>query len=298
MRHLKTTRPPKCPMLARKIFSGLAFIGALTVSSCISIMAGNTPEQPPDSQHLNDFTAIAPAPLLWKLAGVATLHPNAPWKLVIITGTPSWSEYWRPGLAMAPDWLQVVVVDRPGFGGSEPLEAVVELEKQAAALSVLIEPDFPDQKIMLLGQSYGGPISALIAARHPDKVHALILTSAFFGERGPTINRLQFAGSIARSFLDRDMKNGLAELNGQKKQLPQAILALEGLKIPVIVLHGAKDTFVPIAAARRLAARSDATLIELPKGDHFLNQCCMPDVLEAAQRARNLAEQATALASR
>ena len=33
----------------------------------------------------------------------------------IVTGTPSWSEYWAPTLAGAPENWEVIVADRPGF---------------------------------------------------------------------------------------------------------------------------------------------------------------------------------------
>jgi pimeloyl-ACP methyl ester carboxylesterase len=107
------------------------------------------------------------------------------------------------------------------------------------------------------------------------------LVSAFFGERGPTIHGLSFAGSIGGGLVGRDMQNGLAELRNQKPQLPTIFAALDGLTLPIVVLHGAKDTFVPIAAAQRLATRIRAPLINVPKGDHFLNACCVSAILEA-----------------
>jgi pimeloyl-ACP methyl ester carboxylesterase len=294
---LKMKHEISAPLQSNVSFIGtllMIFIAfaALATSSCALTFAGDNFQQQAVSARLKEVSFTAPAPLLWKLAGASTVNSTAPWKLVIITGTPSWSQFWRPALAVAPDWLEVVVVDRPGFGASEPQQPVLELEKQAEALSVLIEPSFPDQKVILLGQSYGGPISALIAARRPRQVKALILVSAFFGDRGPTIRRLRSAGILAKRLLDRDLKNGLAELDGQAKQLPQAKLALRDLTIPIVIIHGAKDTFVPVLAAQRLASETKATMIELPKGDHFLNQCCVNDVLEAVLKARQLADEA------
>ena len=220
-------------------------------------------------------------PEKWNLSALTTLHPNAPWKLVIITGTPSLSEYWAPTLAGAPEGLEVIVADRPGFKGSGPQAAVTDIATQAKALSVLLEPTTPGQKVILVGQSYGGPIATLMAANNPTKVSGVILVSAFFGERGPTIKRLGFAGGLTRGIIGRDLRNGLDELRGQAPQLPAVFAALDSLKLPIIVLHGEKDTFVTMAAAQRLATRTNAALVKVPNGDHFLNACCVSDILLA-----------------
>jgi pimeloyl-ACP methyl ester carboxylesterase len=254
---------------------------AFLLSACVS--EGNrfptSNAYPVDTMKRVALTSAVPEG--WALSALTTNHPNAPWKLVIITGTPSWSEYWAPTLAGAPDGLEIIVADRPGFKGSGPEQAVTDVATQARALSILLEPTNPNQRVILAGQSYGGPISTLMAANNPDKVAGLILVSAFFGERGPTIHGLSFAGSIGGGLVGRDMQNGLAELRNQKPQLPTIFAALDGLTLPIVVLHGAKDTFVPIAAAQRLATRIRAPLINVPKGDHFLNACCVSAILEA-----------------
>ncbi len=228
----------------------------------------------------------AAVPEKWVLSALTTNHRDAPWKLVIITGTPSWSEYWAPTLAGAPANLEIIVADRPGFKGSGPQAAVTDIATQARALSVLLEPTNPGQKIILAGQSYGGPIATLMAANNPDRVAGLILVSAFFGERGPTIHSLSIAGTIGRGLVGRDMRNGLDELRNQKPQLPAVFTALDSLKLPIVVLHGRKDSFVPMKAAQRLATRTKAPLIEVATGDHFLNACCVTEVLAAVAQVK------------
>lgn len=273
-RHLRASR--------RAIKSFLAPCLALVALGC----AGNEANRFPTSSSypastMTRMALTAGVPEAWSLSAMSTNHPNAPWKLVIITGTPSWSEYWAPLLAAAPQDLEIIVADRPGFKDSGPDGAVTDIATQARALSVLLEPTAMGQKVILAGQSYGGPISTLMAANNREKVAGLILLSAFFGERGPTIHGLSLAGSIGEGLIGRDMKNGLAELRNQKPQLPAVFAALDSLTLPVVVLHGEKDSFVTMAAARRLAVRSKAPLIEVPKGDHFLNACCVGDILGA-----------------
>jgi pimeloyl-ACP methyl ester carboxylesterase len=231
----------------------------------------------------------------WRLSALETpREAPARWRIVVITGTPSWSEYWAPTLAKIGPEREMIVADRPGFAESEPQTAVTSIEAQARALEATLG-DAPDQKVILLGQSYGGPIATVLAARRPDKVKALVLMSAYFGERGPTIRRLSALGSLVRPALPRDMKNALAEIDRQKPQLPLARSALGKLDIPVIVLHGDDDSFITLDAAKRLAesAGPRAQFVLAPGGDHFLNACCVDAVIQAIDRGVAAAENGT-----
>jgi len=218
----------------------------------------------------------------WRISTLATPSRGAAWKIVIITGTPSWSEYWAPTLARVPAGREMIVADRPGFALSEPEAAVTAISDQADALAPMAAAA-PGQKVVIVGQSYGAPVAALIAARHPDQVQGLVLMSGFFGARGPTARRLVALGAVARPLLPRDLKNALAEVRNQEPQLPKIRAALAALPMPVLVLHGGKDTFVPPAAARALAEGAHARYVEVASGDHFLNACCVSDVLAAVE---------------
>lgn len=230
------------------------------------------------------FTAGGATP--WKISALDTPRATAPaWKIVVVTGTPSWSEFWAPVLAKVGPDREMVVADRPGFAQSEPLAAVTSIDAQADALAPLLDGP-AGQKVIVVGQSYGGPIATVLAAKHPEKVKALVLMSAFFGERGPAIRRLDALGSLVRPALPRDMKNALAEVTHQKRQLPEVRAALARIEAPIIVLHGDKDDFIVPAAAQRLAAAAGprAQYMSAKGGDHFLNACCVNDVLAAVER--------------
>jgi pimeloyl-ACP methyl ester carboxylesterase len=225
----------------------------------------------------------------WTLSALETPKRAAPWKIAVVTGTPSWSEFWAPTLAKAPKGREMIVADRPGFSLSEPETAVTRIADQAGALTALLAGP-ADQKVVLIGQSYGGPVSALLAAQNPEKVRALVLMSAFFGEQGPTARRLVALGAVARPLLPRDLKNALDEVRGQAPQLAAAREALKSLSIPVIILHGDKDSFVALSAAQAQAEETGATLIVAPGGDHFLNACCVDAILNAVETAIEMHE--------
>ncbi|MGE0828323.1 MAG: alpha/beta fold hydrolase, partial [Hyphomonadaceae bacterium] len=92
---------------------------------------------PPGTMERWSFDGGAPAH--WRLSALRTPgREAAPWRIVVITGTPSWSEYWAPAIAKAPANREMIVADRPGFSRSEPESAVTDIAAQARALSPLL----------------------------------------------------------------------------------------------------------------------------------------------------------------
>lgn len=226
----------------------------------------------------------------WRISALQTPErADATWKVVIITGTPSWSEYWAPTIAALPQTREMIVADRPGFRTSEPQDAVRDLAKQADALAPMLEHR-PGQRVLLVGQSFGAPVATLMAQRYPDRVDAVVLVSAYFGDRGPTARRMFGAGRIFQGMLPRDLKNSIAEVTAQTDQLPAVWTALRGLRQPIVFIHGDADTFVPLEADQRIAAEYGHTLITVPEGDHFLNACCVTALLGAFEQAISEAE--------
>jgi pimeloyl-ACP methyl ester carboxylesterase len=229
------------------------------------------------------FTAAVPE--AWRISALTTPdRPEADWRIVIITGTPSWSEYWAPTIAGLPETREMIVADRPGFRDSEPERAVRDISLQADALAPMLNAR-EGQRVLVVGQSFGGPVATLMAERYPEQVDAVLLVSPYFGQRGPTARRLIGVGSFVQAALPRDLRNSIAELRAQPDQLPRAFEALRGLRQPVVIVHGDADTFVPYAAAEQLSAEYRRTLVTVPEGDHFLNACCVSALLQAMEAA-------------
>ncbi|OGP71152.1 MAG: alpha/beta hydrolase, partial [Deltaproteobacteria bacterium RBG_13_58_19] len=76
------------------------------------------------------------------------------------------------GEAFRANGFKIIGVSRPGYLGT-PLETGRSYEEQADALAALIDA-LELGKVAVIGASAGGPASYLLAARHPDKVAALI----------------------------------------------------------------------------------------------------------------------------
>jgi pimeloyl-ACP methyl ester carboxylesterase len=211
----------------------------------------------------------------WRISALETPRPApAPWKIVVITGAPSWAEYWAETMAALPQEREMVVVDRPGYAASEPLHPVQDIRVQAEALAPVLKAA-PGQKVILVGQSYGAAIAALMAAENPGKVASLVLLSGYFGETGPTARWLVDMGSKALKVIPRDLRHAVIEASGQRPQLVHAKRALMQLNLPIHMIHGDKDDFAPIEVAERLAretpTRRPIRFVKAPGANHFLN---------------------------
>jgi pimeloyl-ACP methyl ester carboxylesterase len=211
----------------------------------------------------------------WKISALETPRDKPPpWKIVVITGAPSWAEYWAETMAELPQDREMIVVDRPGYAGSEPLHPVHDIRVQAEALAPALRAA-PGQKVLLVGQSYGAAIASIMAAENPGKVASLVLLSGFFGETGPMSRWLIDMGSKALKVIPRDLRHAVMEASGQRPQLVHARRALMQLTIPVHMIHGDKDDFAPIEVAERLAnealTRRPVRFVRTTGGNHFLN---------------------------
>lgn len=212
----------------------------------------------------------------WRISALETPRDKpAPWKIVVVTGAPSWSEYWAPALAALPENREMIVVDRPGFAGSEPFDCVPDIRVQAEALAPLLKAA-PGQRILLVGQSYGAAIATLMAAANPKRVAGVVLLSSFLGVTGPTARWLVDWGSHVLGLIPRDLRNAVQEVSHQAEQLSYMRAALEELSVPVHVLHGDSDDFAPIELAERLVAethtRRPMHFERIAGVNHFLNE--------------------------
>ena len=255
---------------------------------------------------------VAGGGLGWRISALETPRRRpARWKIVVVTGAPSWAEYWAPVMAALPEDREMLVIDRPGYGYSQPAAPVPDIEIQARALAPALDTA-PGQGVILVGQSYGAAIAALMAAANPRQVASLVLLSSYLGESGPTARWLMDAGSRLKGVIPRDLRAAVIEVAGQPAQLPLMRQALARLRVPVHVIHGELDDFAPIALAQRLAAeaptRGPIRFEPVAGANHFLNDgpvetliacldACLPgpQVTTTGQVGRWLAEAARRL---
>ena len=155
------------------------------------------------------------------------------------------------------------------------------------------------ERFTLLGSSFGSLVSLVFALEHPERVKALVLVSPVATVRrirrfmlalstlvrAPMPFTYLFAPAVARVLGGAELPaEGRAEIVREARRLSplemlrrlQDVLgadylgALERVRCPTLVVHGARDPLVPLAAARAVARRiPHAELAVLPRASHL-----------------------------
>jgi pimeloyl-ACP methyl ester carboxylesterase len=199
-------------------------------------------------------------------------------RLILVHGTPGSATAWSDYLMNPPPGIEVLALDRPGFGRSGPEGAMPGLAEQAAAVIALLPAD--GRPVVLLGHSLGGPVVAWAAARlaieQPQRVLGLVLLSASLDPALEAIHPMQHVGAWGpvRWLLPRVIRNANSELMALKPELEALGRMLPAIHTKVVIVHGTQDDLVPVAnvpymQARLSGARCVKTVL-LPGLNHFL----------------------------
>lgn len=194
-------------------------------------------------------------------------------RMVFVHGTPGSAEGWLDFVAepVVAGW-EMLAVDRPGFGRSDPRDAVTSLAEQADALVPLLEAR-GGRRAVLVGHSLGGPIVLRAAIDHPELVGAVVVLS---GNADPALEDVAWYNAVAavlEPVLPRALRNSNRELYPHREELEVLADGLGGVRCPVLIVHGAKDTLVPIANAywlRDALRAAPTTFVVLKDHGHLL----------------------------
>lgn len=137
---------------------------------------------------------------------------------------------------LQPPGIALLVVDYPGYGGSEgrTSEAGVYEAAELAYQALAARPEVDPRRIFVYGRSLGSAPATRLAADH--EIAGLILDSPFTSAREMAAKHYR----IVPPFLVRLRLDNLA--------------AIARVRCPVLVLHGTADVIVPLEMGRRLAA--------------------------------------------
>ncbi|MBA3253874.1 MAG: alpha/beta hydrolase [Pseudomonadota bacterium] len=141
----------------------------------------------------------------------------------------------------------VLMIDYRGFGRSEgkpSLDGIVD--DAAAALTYLrTRPDLDATRLIVFGQSIGGATALRLLARDADGVRLAVIDSAFTSYRG--IAREATAGGP----LGPVAALAAGVLPGFDKD---PITALKSIRLPLIFVHGARDSIIAAVNSEQLHA--------------------------------------------
>jgi class 3 adenylate cyclase/pimeloyl-ACP methyl ester carboxylesterase len=213
----------------------------------------------------------------------------------------------HPTIAKSMDTLassaRLILFDRRGSGLSDRMSGAATLEEGMDDLVAVLD-SVGSKRVALFGLNESGPLCALMAATHPERVSALILYGSFatttwhpdypwgqkVEEREAQIDLLcafwglpgtgaglnggqsdderfvRWADRWLRGSITRDALRPIFEILGQT----DVRRVLPSIRVPTLVLHRTDDPVVPVANGRYLAeAIPDAKYVELPGTDHI-----------------------------
>jgi len=172
---------------------------------------------------------------------------------------------------------RMISIDRPGFGYSQFGDAK-NLEDQSKLISPVVRSIKNGKPVYAVGHSYGGPVIIRLQVDNPDLFDGLVLLAGSVDPKEEKPEKWRYIMKIPplKYFLPGAFRPSNTELVYLKKDLKELDKEWEKITCPVWILHGDKDTYVPLAnadyAKRKLInARSVETKI-LPGSDHFIQR--------------------------
>jgi pimeloyl-ACP methyl ester carboxylesterase len=217
-------------------------------------------------------------------------------RIIFVHGTPGSASGWNQYLYNAPEDLEFIAVDRPGFGETKPKRAVVSLDEQAEVLLPLL--DAPDgKKPILIGHSLGGPVVAALAANYPDKVGATIQLASALDPGQEEVLFIQYVGNTPPIswLLPKAASNSNKELIWLEGELEALATKLDRIDQPVTIIHATDDELVPYANVpymqKTLVNAKPLDLVTLGDGkNHFLPWNSEATVMKEIRRLVNRLE--------
>jgi pimeloyl-ACP methyl ester carboxylesterase len=198
--------------------------------------------------------------------------------------------------------LDAIALDLPGFGASPPPPEAWGAAEYAAAVAPVFDEAF-DRPAVVLGHSRGGCIAVELAAAHPDKVHALVLTGVpllrrpSYGARRPSAGyrmakALHRAGLVSAARMERlryersapDWRAAEGIMRDVFTRFVNESYAdqMRAVQCPVELVWGDRDTAAPIALAEEAAGLIAGAKLHRLAGVGHMTPLEVPDELRAA----------------
>jgi fermentation-respiration switch protein FrsA (DUF1100 family) len=151
--------------------------------------------------------------------------------------------------ALAGHGLTVLLIDYRGYGGNPGSPSEAGLYKDMSAGFGYLRRSFPDDKIILFGESLGTAVATQLATRVTAR--GLVLRSPFVD--------LPSVGAKHYPFLPVRLM--------MRDRFPLADTIPE-VKCPISVVYGERDSIVPPEQSAAVAARAGVAPIVIPGADH------------------------------
>lgn len=168
----------------------------------------------------------------------------------------------------------------------------------------------PAGKVLLIAESFSGPVGIALAARFPDRIEGLCLCASFASSPRPAfkpmrsilklplpsppiglLGRLMLGRWSSREWIDRTRAATRAVRPGVARHRLAEVLAvdvseqLEAIRCPILYVQASEDRLVPESAWRRIRAAVPHARCDVIEGPHFLLQVSAEAAAAAIKRA-------------
>ena len=211
--------------------------------------------------------------------------------LFFVHGSPdSWTryeEYMKDKDLLAK--YRMISIDRPGFGYSQFGDAK-NLGVQSKLISQLVRSVKNDKPIYAVGHSYGGAMVVKLQTDYIDLFDGLILLAAAVDPKEEKPERWRYIMNIPplKYLLPGAYRPSNTELVYVKQDLKELDKEWEKITCPVWIIHGDKDTYVPVAnvdyAKKKLTKARSVEVKILPGANHFIPKDRYEEIKEMLMR--------------
>jgi len=141
--------------------------------------------------------------------------------------------------------VRFISLDRPGYGMSNPGEALTDIGKQAEVVDYVISK-YPFKTCILVGHSYGSAIVATYASKNQDKNIKLVMLAPAID---PELERIFPTSKMVnnpktRQIMPESSQVGALENLQHEDELNEMLSIWPKLKIPVYHIHGKLDMVI------------------------------------------------------
>ncbi len=227
--------------------------------------------------------------------------------LLLIHGAPG--SLWGYMNLMDDEDLQkhfhIVSVDRVGYGKSalkmkKKRKYVTSIATQAKALLPVFELNHSDQKVIVLGRSYGAPIAAKMVTLVPEKVKELIMVSPVID---PDKEKFYWFSKWGRNaliqlFLPGAFNTATAEKYSHSEELKKLLPVWQNLLLPTTVIQGGNDWIADptnIDFAKKHIKSKKAQYIFLNNAGHMITYTHLDMIKEMLLRSQLFKEKISAI---
>ncbi|MBE1471887.1 alpha/beta fold hydrolase [Kibdelosporangium phytohabitans] len=211
---------------------------------------------------------------------------------------------WAAQESHFADRYQVVLVDPPGHGRSDPLTGPFSFADCARCVTRILD-GIGAERAHFVGNSWGGMIGGTFAALHPARVLSAVLMnctaspagrrqkfeygplngfSRVIGMRGPLVraavgaftgpttrrSRPDAVTRIEQAIRRVDVRSSAWAVTSVVPRRPDQLGLFAGITVPVLVVAGAEDATFPVGETRAMAsAIPGAKFVVLPHTAHL-----------------------------